>query len=175
MTTSINETILGFNPVSDEISVFEIEVTPQIAQYILIHHNRDNRKVTNSQVNKIAKSVRSDGWLRDGQPLTFNVEGNITEGQHRLHAIVAEDVTVQEQEPEKGPVVSVWIQPRRASRSRLRLFLLANGMYAIPMALRRVPPDVDGLDSHPGDWETKVKRAQVPRDMKYRGRRGRRH
>ena len=62
MTTSINETILGFNPVSDEISVFEIEVTPQIAQYILIHHNRDNRKVTNSQVNKIAKSVRSDGW-----------------------------------------------------------------------------------------------------------------
>ena len=94
MTTSINETILGFNPVSDEISVFEIEVTPQIAQYILIHHNRDNRKVTNSQVNKIAKSVRSDGWLRDGQPLTFNVEGNITEGQHRLHAIVAEDVTV---------------------------------------------------------------------------------
>ena len=50
--------------------------------------------MTNSQVNKIAKSIRTDGWLRDGQPLTFNIEGNITEGQHRLHAIVAEDVTV---------------------------------------------------------------------------------
>lgn len=65
-----------------------------MAQYILIHHNNDNRKVTNSQVNKISKSIREDGWLRDGQPLTFNVEGNITEGQHRLHAIVTESVSV---------------------------------------------------------------------------------
>lgn len=65
-----------------------------MAQYILIHHNKDNRKVTNSQVNKISKSIREDGWLRDGQPLTFNVEGNITEGQHRLHAIVTESVSV---------------------------------------------------------------------------------
>ena len=88
------ETILGFDPLSKEIKVFEIDVTPSIAQYILIHHNKDNRKVTNSQINKIAKSIREDGWLRDGQPLTFNVDGNITEGQHRLNAIVAEDVTV---------------------------------------------------------------------------------
>lgn len=94
MTTSFQDTILGFNPVSVDVDVFQIEVTPQMAQYILIHHNKDNRKVTNSQVNKIAKSIRTDGWLRDGQPLTFNVEGNITEGQHRLHAIVAEDATV---------------------------------------------------------------------------------
>ena len=88
------ETILGFDPLSKEIKVFEIDVTPSIAQYILIHHNKDNRKVTNSQINKIAKSIREDGWLRDGQPLTFNVDGNITEGQHSLNAIVAEDVTV---------------------------------------------------------------------------------
>ena len=86
------ETILGFDPLSKEIKVFEMDVTPSIAQYILIHHNKDNRKVTNSQINKIAKSIREDGWLRDGQPLTFNVDGNITEGQHRLNAIVAEDV-----------------------------------------------------------------------------------
>ena len=94
MQTTINETILGFNPISKDIEVFEQGITPQIAQYILIHHNKDNRKVTNSQVNKIAKSIRTEGWLKDGQPLTFNKEGNITEGQHRLHAIVSEDVTV---------------------------------------------------------------------------------
>lgn len=94
MTTTFNETLLGFNPISNDIEVFEQTITPQIAQYILIHHNKDNRKVTNSQINKIAKSIREDGWLRDGQPLTFNVDGNITEGQHRLNAIVAEDVTV---------------------------------------------------------------------------------
>ena len=94
MTATLNETILGFNPISNDIEVFEQNNTAQIAQYILIHHNKDNRKITNSQVNKIAKSIRTDGWLKDGQPLTFNKEGNITEGQHRLHAIVSEDVTV---------------------------------------------------------------------------------
>ena len=94
MTKTKNETILGFNPISNDIEVFEENITPQIAQYILIHHNKDNRKITNSQVNKIAKSKRTDGWLKDGQPLTFNKEGNITEGQHRLHAIISEDVTV---------------------------------------------------------------------------------
>jgi len=92
--TTTNSDILGFNPISNTINTFEMDVSPQMAQYILIHHNKDNRKVTNSQVNKISKSIREDGWLRDGQPLTFNVEGNITEGQHRLHAIVAEGVTV---------------------------------------------------------------------------------
>lgn len=92
--TTTNSDILGFNPISNTISTFEMDVSPQMAQYILIHHNKDNRKVTNSQVNKISKSIREDGWLRDGQPLTFNVEGNITEGQHRLHAIVTEGVTV---------------------------------------------------------------------------------
>ena len=94
MTATLNETILGFNPISNDIEVFEQNITAQIAQYILIHHNKDNRKITNSQVNKIAKSIRTDGWLKDGQPLTFNKEGNITEGPHRLHAIVSEDVTV---------------------------------------------------------------------------------
>ena len=94
MTKTKNETILGFNPISNDIEVFEENITPQIAQYILIHHNKENRKITNSQVNKIAKSIRTDGWLKDGQPLTFNKEGNITEGQHRLHAIISEDVTV---------------------------------------------------------------------------------
>lgn len=94
MTTMTNSNILGFNPITGTIRAFEMEITPEMAQYILIHHNKDNRKVTNSQVNKIAKSIREDGWLRDGQPLTFNVEGNITEGQHRLHAIVAEGVNV---------------------------------------------------------------------------------
>ena len=48
------ETILGFDPLSKEIKVFEMDVTPSIAQYIIIHHNKDNRKVTNSQINKSA-------------------------------------------------------------------------------------------------------------------------
>ena len=86
---------LGFDPKSKEIKTFLMNITPEIAAYILANHNKDNRKVVKSQVKKIASSIRKDGWLEDGQPLTFNVDGNITEFQHRLLAIVETGVTVR--------------------------------------------------------------------------------
>ena len=90
----VHADILGFNPITDEIQVFRHNVTPDMARHILNHLNKDNRKMIKSQVNKIAKSIRVDGWMEDGQPLTFNKEGNITEAQHRLEAIIMEDVEV---------------------------------------------------------------------------------
>ena len=90
-----SEKVLGFNPYSKEADSFIIEITPEQAQYILDYHNGDNRKLVKSQVNNIVKSIYNDGWLFDGQPLTFNIEGNITEFQHRLHAIVETGVTAK--------------------------------------------------------------------------------
>ena len=90
-----SEKVLGFNPYSKEADSFIIEITPKQAQYILDNHNEDNRKLVKSQVNNIVRSINNDGWLFDGQPLTFNIEGNITEFQHRLHAIVETGVTAK--------------------------------------------------------------------------------
>ena len=80
--------VLPFNPVTDVYESFILDITPKQAQHILHYHNRDNRKISNTQVNRIFKSIENDNWLLDGQPITFNVEGNLTEGQHRLSAIV---------------------------------------------------------------------------------------
>ncbi len=87
--------VLGFDPFSQEPSSFLMEITPDMAAYILEHHNNDNRKLIKSQVNKIVSSIIKDDWIFDGQPITFNVEGNLTEGQHRLHAIVITGVTAK--------------------------------------------------------------------------------
>lgn len=87
--------VLGFNPVSEEIQVLVVNVNPEMAKYLLEYHNFDNRKIIRSQVNKIRESIRDDGWLEDGQPLTFNTDGNITEAQHRLEAILAEGITAK--------------------------------------------------------------------------------
>lgn len=95
MTQTINQSVLGFDPCSKEYKTFIMDVTPSIAKYILEHHNKDNRKIVKSQVKSIARSIRNDGWLEDGQPLTFNVDGNITEAQHRLLAIIETGVTVR--------------------------------------------------------------------------------
>ena len=90
MTTYTNTdvfNILGFNPKSDVTKCFITHLTPAQARHILDYYNRDNRKISRSQVNKIYRSIENDNWLFDGQPMTFNKEGNLTEFQHRLCAI----------------------------------------------------------------------------------------
>lgn len=86
-TQSNNLKILPFNPKSDIYDTFKVDITPEMAQHILDYFNRDNRKISKSQVNKIFRSIENDNWLLDGQPMTFNTDGNLTEFQHRLAAI----------------------------------------------------------------------------------------
>jgi hypothetical protein len=86
---------LGFDPKEKKYKTFMITLNPKRAKYILDYHNKDNRKIKPSQVNKIAKSMIEDGFLQDGGALTFNIEGNITEFQHRLEAMVKENITAQ--------------------------------------------------------------------------------
>ncbi len=88
--------VLGFDPYEQEYQSLPIkDISPEQAEYILKWHNNDNRKIKASQVNLISNSIKDDGWLEDGGTLTFNKEGNITEFQHRLEAIVKEGVTVR--------------------------------------------------------------------------------
>ena len=82
---------LTFNPVSDSYHALNnglpIEITPVMARYILVNHNKENRPVSKTQVNKIFKSIQQDAFYEDGQPITFNTNGNLTEKQHTLMAI----------------------------------------------------------------------------------------
>jgi len=86
-TQSNSLKILPFNPKSDIYDTFKVDITPEMAQHILDYYNKDNRKISKSQVNKIFRSIENDNWLLDGQPMTFNTDGNLTEFQHRLAAI----------------------------------------------------------------------------------------
>ena len=91
--TSSNKvkSLLPFDPKTEEYKSYVLDIDVNIASYILNYHNFDNRKFSNSQINNIYKSISLSGWLVDGQPITFNVDGNLTEGQHRLAAIVREN------------------------------------------------------------------------------------
>tara|TARA_Y100000361_G_scaffold99812_1_gene89588 strand:- start:825 stop:1757 length:933 start_codon:yes stop_codon:yes gene_type:complete len=87
--------VLGFDPYTKVYQALPIrDFSSKQCAYVLKYHNNDNRKIKPSQVNSISNSINEDGWLKDGGALTFNLEGNITEFQHRLEAIVREDITV---------------------------------------------------------------------------------
>jgi len=68
-----------------------VKTDTEMARYILAHHNKDNRKICPSQVNKIAQSVATFGWLFTGDAVIFNTNGDINESQHRLTFIASQD------------------------------------------------------------------------------------
>lgn len=82
---------LPFDPKSQVRDSMVIKLTPEMAKYILEHHNKDNRKICPSQVNKIAQSVATFGWLFTGDAVIFNTNGDINESQHRLTFIASQD------------------------------------------------------------------------------------
>lgn len=86
--------ILGFDPCTNKFEAFIIEMTPEMAKFILDNHNNDNRKLNKTQKKAIIKSVKKYGWLKDGGSVVFTTKGNILEFQHRLLAIVELDITV---------------------------------------------------------------------------------
>ena len=83
--------VLSFNPMSDVYHALNnghpIDITPEMARYILVNHNGENRPISKTQVLKISKSIVQDAFYEDGQPITFNTSGNLTEKQHALKAI----------------------------------------------------------------------------------------
>ena len=85
--------ILGFDPKSTKEEMFETQMTPSMAAYILRNHNKANRKFVKAQQNAIKKSVDTFGWLFDGGTCAFNTDGNLTEYQHRLQEIADGNMT----------------------------------------------------------------------------------
>tara|TARA_A100001388_G_scaffold195847_1_gene147782 strand:- start:4084 stop:4941 length:858 start_codon:yes stop_codon:yes gene_type:complete len=104
---------LPFNPLSKTKDAKVTAMTPAMARIILTHHNGDNRQLFPSQVNKIAQSVKTSGWLFDGNPIAFNYQGNLTEGQHRLKFIATQD------DGEYDVVVVVGVEPDTFSNAAL--------------------------------------------------------
>ena len=88
MSKEIVKTTLPFDPCCQEYESSIHEITPEQAEYILINHNEENRRQSQSQVNNIYRSINRDKFYQDGQPITFNTNGNLTEKQHTLKAIV---------------------------------------------------------------------------------------
>ena len=93
MTLSILEDTIAlpFNPRSEVYEALVVKINSVIADVLLKEYNFDNRKMSKTHVKKISKNVDEQGWLLDGQPITFNKEGNLTEAQHRLKVISTRD------------------------------------------------------------------------------------
>lgn len=84
-------------------------ITPEVAAALLAK-NDNNRVLSTNQVKKYARSMELGDWGLTGQPIIIDTNGNLVDGQHRLHAVVAvnqsiEFLVVRGVRPEVMPVV----------------------------------------------------------------------
>lgn len=86
---SKNSTILTTN-----LRLVKILITPELAKDLL-ELNFSNRSVKTNNLKKIKRAIINGEWDSDnGEVLTINVNGDLTNGQHRLIAIIETGVSV---------------------------------------------------------------------------------
>lgn len=76
-----------------EIKSKLMEITPDVAKKFLTRNTR-NRDLRERLVESYANDMRNGNWLVNHQGIAFNENGDLIDGQHRLHAVVKSGVTV---------------------------------------------------------------------------------
>lgn len=68
-------------------------ITPELAKLYLTH-NESNRTLRRARILQYAHDMKEGRWNLTGQGITFGKDGNLLDGQHRLHAVVFANVPV---------------------------------------------------------------------------------
>lgn len=66
-----------------------VTITPAAAEVILTRCNRGNRAIRSLRVRQYADTMADGRWKLTSQGLSFSRQGQLNNGQHRLHAIIA--------------------------------------------------------------------------------------
>ncbi|WP_030795548.1 hypothetical protein [Streptomyces sp. NRRL S-920] len=64
-----------------------IELHPQLASRVL-RRNTKNRNVRAATVEDYVRDIQANTWPLNGEAIKVDVQGNVLDGQHRLHAVV---------------------------------------------------------------------------------------
>tara|TARA_B100000427_G_scaffold171377_1_gene142469 strand:+ start:604 stop:1479 length:876 start_codon:yes stop_codon:yes gene_type:complete len=63
-------------------------ITPEMALEILTHKNFKNRPIKKYALKRLTDAIKSGEWIVTNQGISFDPDGNLLDGQHRLHACI---------------------------------------------------------------------------------------
>jgi hypothetical protein len=78
----------------ETITIRSVRVTPSLASKIMEDHNKKNRKINKNNVRFLTKEIESNNWIPNGETISFDINGNVNNGQHRLLAIIKSGVSL---------------------------------------------------------------------------------
>jgi len=79
-------------------------ITPAIAEAYL-QHSPKNRPFNLAWAKYLAEQIKRGNWKLNGESICFDENGNLTQGQHRLHAVIMAGVPIMSlvvRNPEEG-------------------------------------------------------------------------
>lgn len=79
------------SPTGMSVTVFQ--VTPDLARQWL-DTNTHNRRVRQRAIDGYARDMEAGAWTLNGEALKFATNGDLLDGQHRLHAVIKSGCTV---------------------------------------------------------------------------------
>jgi len=95
-----------------------VKVTPAIAEQYL-SKNIKNRSISQSRVSGYANDMKEGRWLFNPNPVSFDVTGELIDGQHRLLAVIESgceiDMLILYGAPEASKAIIDFNRPRSAS------------------------------------------------------------
>lgn len=66
-------------------------ITPSVASEY-IRHNKFNRPLNKRHLDFLSRQMKEGKWVLNGEPIVFDEDGNLSDGQHRLMACINADV-----------------------------------------------------------------------------------
>lgn len=84
--------IRRFLEITEKENAVTVEMTPSMAQEILDHCNRGNRRINQAHMKALRRDMESGNWHKDVDRIGFDRDGTLVNGQHRLHALAGANV-----------------------------------------------------------------------------------
>lgn len=72
-----------------------VTVTPSIAKAWIDSTSSRNRSLSSARVRSYAELMKSGRWMMNGESIIIDDNGNLIDGQHRLHAVIRSGKSVQ--------------------------------------------------------------------------------
>jgi hypothetical protein len=95
MTTPTEPTLRKFDfKLLDKRGNTMVLITPEDAEALLADHNRHNRSVKESKINKWVTAMKAGRWDPDASDIKVDFNGDLIDGQHRLIACVRAGVSI---------------------------------------------------------------------------------
>ena len=79
------------DPAGKLYSAAFVQLQPDVAKAVLENHNEGNRPLSISALRHLKVSILRGEWMLTGQPIIFDINGLLLDGQHRLTSCVAND------------------------------------------------------------------------------------